>query len=375
MSGNSRIFSRLWTPPAPVNEPPAPIFTASGTPLDAIAGGFRRVKLDRVVSGEPLPRPTWVLPGLEPGGLGILAGEGGVGKGWIALSAVAAVSLGMPVCPGAGQRGKACEAGLWPAPPQKERAVYLSGEDSAEAIERRVAALDGWAAANGWNKPDLYGERYSLASWLESRDAWLIGAVGQLQPIVDDRGRPTKLAGRIRELAKDASLMIIDTFRLISPGDENDSGLMTAALAILADIAQESGAAIVCTHHTNKVGSRGYVDQHSLRGSSAIVNNVRWCAVARLMVPDEGRAYGVIESEASTYEQLAPSDRLALSRYVAVEIVKANELPREQRMGWLERVDGGVLQHVHLDLRERSGGGEVVPFKERSGKKGGGRSW
>jgi hypothetical protein len=75
---------------------------------------------------------------------------------------------------------------------------------------------------------------------------------------------------RLRELIlrTKSPLVVIDSLRSAHGGDENSSGAMAQACHPLANLAQETGTAVVVVHHTKKLGEGQQVCMDSARGSN-----------------------------------------------------------------------------------------------------------
>ena len=155
--------------------------------------------------------PPWVVPGLLPVGLTLLAGRAKLGKSWLALQLTQAVATGGSFL------GKQVERGA---------CLYLALEDPP----RRLA---GRMKSQGWSDLDAQADFVT---------------VGSLRA-----GGGEALAASIRD--RGYRLVIVDTLSRALAGDQNDGQAMTAALTPLQEAAHTAGCAVVMVDHHNKVGA------------------------------------------------------------------------------------------------------------------------
>jgi hypothetical protein len=191
------------------------------SPGEDRAGSGRRLQLldvKRMVETEPRP-VEWRIDGLAvDGALTMLAGREGRGKSLLSLALGSAVSRGDEVA------GFACRLG---------RVLVVDVENGEHEAHRRIRSL----------RPDPDGLSYCVPNMLNLSTELdvLAAAIEQVEP----------------------NLVILDSFRPLVPGvDENDSAI-DGVLARLRNLAREHRAAFVLLHHTPKHGGE-------YRGSSAI---------------------------------------------------------------------------------------------------------
>lgn len=193
-----------------------------------------------------VPAPIrFIFPGLPYGVVGSIISPGGVGKSAFALSLACQIA------------GGPCLTGL----PTEEigKVVYVAGEDPANVIEHRLFAI-------GEHCNQV--ERQTI-----DENLIVIPASAENLDILS-----TKTQEHFLKLATGASLLILDTLRVIHSADENDSGAMSNVVGHLKRIANQTGCSIIFLHHTNKnsMNTGGGNEQQASRGSSVLVDNIRW---------------------------------------------------------------------------------------------------
>jgi hypothetical protein len=247
---------------------------------------------------------------------GVLFGESGLGKGFIALCALMAVALGFALL-------KFLE------PERQGRALYLSGEDSEIVVAQRMLSN---ADAHGINPADIDA---AIA------DGRLLLIAGGAKPLLqfDRTGTPTRTAAyrEIRRLCEreKPDLIVIDP--AASWGGlsaENDNGQMAALAACLIDLATAADGFLMLVHHANKSGSKT-LDQASSRGATALFCACRHGIGARGIDPDTAKSLGIALEDAW--------------RFLEVGIVKNSYFGQpDGGPFYLERKAGGAL--IDADL-------------------------
>lgn len=273
----------------------------------------RPTRIDIAAAFSTTPKPLdFVLPGMLAGTVGALVSPGGAGKSMMALQLATLVAGGADL------------AGFDAAIPHG-RVVILAAEDPAEALEHRLHALGGHLDASQRElvaeSVDIlpllgYGFDVMTPEWFE----WML------------------------EKARGTRLLIVDTLRRIHTLDENDSGHMAGLLAQLERIVHLTGCTILFLHHSSKAAAmqgQGDVQQAS-RGSSVLVDNIRWQSYMATMNRDEATKYGVDE------------DRRGF--FVRWGVSKQN-YGKPIAECWLQRHEGGVLLPASLNepRRRKSG--------------------
>lgn len=192
-----------------------------------------------------MPAPIeFILPGLPYGVVGSVISPGGVGKSAFALS------LACQIAGGPDLLGLQTVIG---------KVVYVAGEDPSNVIEHRLHAIG--EHCNGV-------ERQTIAENLT-----VIPASGETLDILSNKTQEYFL-----KLATGSTLLVLDTLRVIHSADENDSGAMSNVVGHLKRIANKTNCSIIFLHHTNKnsMNNGAGNEQQASRGSSVLVDNIRW---------------------------------------------------------------------------------------------------
>lgn len=251
-----------------------------------------------------LPEPKPILSGLEAGMLGLMIAPGGTGKSFLALDIAASVAFGRPIA-----------GGLFPAI-EPGKVVYIAAEETAPMLARRLRGMLDLADAG--------------SSLLDNLNVIPLSGV-DARLLVE--GKPTPFYKKLLEFSQGAKLVIIDPFRRFHDGDENSSEAVTQFVILLEQICKLTGAAMLGVHHTPKTAEGA---QATARGSSALVDGVRWLASLAKM---DDKSAAVLE---------IPQDEQAL--YASLQIIKSNYLAPQPK-AWLKRTETGQLNLVKFSKR------------------------
>lgn len=200
-------------------------------------------------AGKPMVERPWHVPGLIPAGtVTLLSGDGGTGKSLLALMLAVSTSTGRPWL------GRTVRDG---------RCLYLSAEDDADEIHRRLADIQ--AASSGQiaelsrlDVLDLAGKNAVLGKLAAGRDA--IQATALFESLLD------------WACEKRPALIVLDTLADIFGGDEIVRVQARQFIGLLKRLAIESGAAVVVLAHPSL---SGMASGEGTSGSTAWSNSVR----------------------------------------------------------------------------------------------------
>lgn len=180
--------------------------------------------------------PEWLLPGVLPAnGTGLLFGESGSYKTFLALDMASCLAFGVP--------------GQWQAPPVKNDVLFLAGEGPVAMAKTR------WPAWMEWQGIEFRNDHRLM--------------IKDRVPLYTDSGAWEKVKSDIAELGAKPSLIVIDTLsRLLMGLDENSAKDATLVTQFMEDLARYYECFVLAIHHTGKDQNKG------ARGSSAFHSNV-----------------------------------------------------------------------------------------------------
>lgn len=228
--------NRVSTGEATDAQPATTSAPGAANPLAIV--GLRGAQLSAVQ-----PPIAWLVRGahLAPGRPTLLSAFGGSGKTFLAMDVALAVSTG----------GATCLAGLhvqrW------GRVVHINGEMSEREIIRRYQRL-AWSRGCDLATAQLeVASRGQLGSWaLTAPDA----------------------RARLLATCAGAVLCVVDSFRALTAGVEENSSDVRRYLDLLLEVSDLTGCAFLVIHHEGKPASDGGTRDavHRIRGSGAIVD-------------------------------------------------------------------------------------------------------
>lgn len=281
--------------------------------------------LDLMAAFTELPPPLdYVLPNMVAGTVGALVSPGGAGKSMLALQLAAQIAGGPDLL----------ELGELPTGP----VVYLPAEDPPTAIHHRLHALGAHLTA-------------------EQRQAVAEGLL--IEPLIGKCPNIMALGwfDFLKRAAEGRRLVVLDTLRRFHIEEENASGPMAQVIGRMEAIAADTGCSIVFLHHANKgAAMMGTGDQQQAsRGSSVLVDNIRWQSYLSGMTQAEAEEWGV--------------DGRQRGYFVRYGVSKANYGAPFQEC-WFRRHEGGVLKPAVLERQKRQS-----PTKLKSVARGGNDNW
>lgn len=213
-----------------------------------------------------LPPTKWILEGVVIAEeVSIFGGRGGVGKSLLAWMVAIMIATGRTFT-------------WWPAPKRARRVLVISGEDSADEIEKRVAVA---CVAHGIDRCAL-GDRFLVKSDRDIKLAIMDTKKGTISR--------TELWANIREAIRthDVGLVIVDPVIKSSLGfNESDNSDMNAFFECLRELVVGQEAGVLVVDHFAKGGVGG--DQGSVRGASAKIDAARMAGTVTAMTEKEER--------------------------------------------------------------------------------------
>lgn len=248
----------------------------------------------RLLEQLPVPDDLLRVPGrgdtaergfLRAGIVGMLAAPGGLGKSQALIQLAVSVATGLPWL----DRFDVVKPG---------KVLLLLGEEPPEELARRVqrtAAMMGLlpekAHELGLGRLGAHEDRaddLAVNLWAEG----LAGRRLALQSAEKDKPTEEPFAAELRAFLADNAgddgwrLVVLDPLsRFAGPLAEKDNYAATVLVETLELLRDAPGKpAVLVAHHTNKGALSGGTDQGAARGSSALVDGVRWVCNLELVV-------------------------------------------------------------------------------------------
>lgn len=288
--------------------------------------------LPRVRLADATQRPAldFVLPGLLAGSVGMIVGQGAVGKSFLALQIGLAVASGRPVA-----------GGLWPAP-SPGRVTLIFGEDQPMLLQERLYWLRQQEGLSDGNADDIdekldmrSGFGHDMRILQKTRDGLISGPFLEV----------------VRAAAEGQRLLILDPLAFLHDGDENDNGAATRLMQTLQAVARDTGATIILLHHVSKgsTGDDGKESWAAARGASALTTACRWQVNLTPPSAKQMKECGI--------------DEAVRGFWVQVAVVKSNYGPPVEP-GWLQRLKGGVMRAEQMlkVMQKKGKGGDDDDF-------------
>ena len=180
--------------------------------------------------------PEWLIPNIIPAqGIGMIYGESGSFKSFLALDIALCLANGIP--------------GQWGGPPVKHDVLFMAGEGPIATARKR------WPA---WLEWQGIGDRSAHRLILKDR-----------VPFYSDTAAWQHVKEDLSLLGAKPSLIIIDTLtRLITGMDENSAKDASVITNFMEELSRYYECFVLAIHHTGKDQARG------ARGSSAFFANM-----------------------------------------------------------------------------------------------------
>lgn len=271
---------------------------------------FAQMSIADLIETEP-PERDWIIDGVLPLGVtGTLSAAGGTGKSW----AMVMLALSM-----------AMEIDFWGlGVPRPGGVLILSAEDDRPEFHRRLHIALRHILETTGQMPHGIDRRIAFAD--------RVGGRNLLTAVEDGQITRTDLADRIvatAEQVPDCKLIIADPLSRFRGGSANGEEEATRFVEALEYLRKETGCTVLVPSHTGKdAGRTRDGSQHAVRGSSALVDGMRWVGTLMNMSEDEATERGIAKEDAR--------------KWVRLEIPK-NNYAAPFPGAWLHRVEGGVL--------------------------------
>jgi RecA-family ATPase len=237
-------------------------------PTNSCNDNWKRINISVAATMTPPPQKYIIghLPE-EPGIYGLIIGPDGSRKSWLALHLAISKASGTPVA-----------GGLWPAPETAGRVVYVTTEDSANILWRRIFSI---AAQPGNEFIQTLGDNLDV---LPIPEITLIKQTPEGPQIEDE------LLDLI-EFCKGASLIILDPLAELADSEESDDRAARKLVQAFKKLSRETGAGLLVVHHQNKDSMlKGGTSHQTGRGSSRYGAQSRWAIVLQPLSEKEANS-------------------------------------------------------------------------------------
>ena len=278
-------------------------------------------RFDRFLKSDP-PKRKWVIEGVLPLGVaGLLASMGGAGKSFFMYQLGLCITTGRPFL--------GMEMG------EPGGFLYLAAEDDEAELHRRgLTLIEHYQRMAGpFDRKAVAEQLYVVPRVASDNLLTHAGGAGEVHL--------TALVERIVKSAiqiSDLRMIVLDPVSRFRGGGANNEEDNTRFVEALEVIREATGATVLGLAHLSQAGIKDGGGQEIVRGSTALVDGVRWVATLQRLRRDQAANYGVMKEEAD--------------RYLRLEIPKSNYTAPFAGL-WLKREAGGVM--VPTELEERAG--------------------
>ena len=272
-------------------------------------------RFGRFFQSDPPPR-RYILHDVLPLGVtGLLGAQGGAGKSLLAYQLAFAVTTGTPFLD-----MEVSEPGGF---------LYVASEDDEAELHRRGRRLLEYYQEDA----ELRGQSFDPG--MVSERLYIVSRVGKDNLLThsgaDGEVHQTETLDRLIEAAQrieDLRCIVLDPLSRFRGGNGNAEEDATRFVEAMEALKEATGATVLGLAHISKSGITEGGGQEILRGSSALVDGVRWAATLQRLPRSQATKYQMSESEAVNYLRL--------------EVPKSNYTAPFPGM-WLRRTYGGVL--------------------------------
>ena len=303
---------------APVKKP-APLMTA-----EEQAGFFKPSHLRPV--GERKPRDFLLGKHIRRGFISITSAAGGVGKSSLILREIVSMVTGVK---------HTHEDVYYPT----LRVMMISEDPMINEMEHRLAALVEVDMGLDWGQ---FENQFQIGK---------LSAKTRLFADVEGVVTPTDFYYMLAETQMD--VLVIDPLGGVLGLEEDSNTAISAAMTLLADLAQKVGCGIEVVHHSTKDGRKAQNGEDinaAIRGAGALSDRVRSARTIRNMTAKEAEAYGVEDRN----DYIAPfygktnNAKLGLGGWYVKQIVLNPYVKDMVHQG----VSDPVVKPVHLTARD-----------------------
>lgn len=232
------------------------------------------------------PKPIeWVWPGvLRQGKLMLLAGSGGSSKSYIMLCTAVQYTL-------SNEWGPFKFSGHEPG-----RVLLVYGEEDEDDVHQRMYVLKEHFMLND-AQVQTVGAKLGQLALRGHRINFASSGLNGFEKGAD----LVKLEKRIVE--NKIRLVVIDPLAMFHSLDENDNVAIASLVRELDGVCDRTGCAMIIVHHFGKGGTleAREINEHNVRGASALVAHARTVAVTHKLRRTEAASWGITEEDAARW--------------------------------------------------------------------------
>ncbi|BCZ81924.1 replication protein A [Paraburkholderia terrae] len=237
----------------------------------------------------------YVLAGLLAGSVGALVGPGAAGKTMLLMQTACDIAAGAPIGGGILTTNFLSSDGAGVA-------FFLAEETHAVMHHRLQAAIHAVRDMKQFNSTAACNALVARLS--QNLRVYPLGGAGRNARW--SVGRSANETKAMVDACKDARLVIVDPLRRFHGGEENDAAHMCAVVEAFEQLAADTGAAVILSHHTNRSSALAGAGElaSAARGSSALTDGVRWQANLSNVNEQFASRLGIAERERNSFVRL-----------------------------------------------------------------------
>ncbi|MDP2849359.1 MAG: AAA family ATPase [Humidesulfovibrio sp.] len=295
-------------------------------------GDYDRYRVKNILKTVP-PEIAWlILDSLLRKTFGLIVAPPGTGKSFFALQLLAAIAAGKGLF------------GYHFVPRENGAVLGVFCEEDADILNVRVKTVVKRMLESIHDET----QREMISERIEN-NMFTYPGFGENLLLLKNDGKSiaeSEEFNLLTEFAKgieNLSLIVIDPMSRVYGQDENSNSIASIFCTLMERLAHETGATVLCVHHTNKVSiPRGKsfnlesaLHQDSIRGATAFTGASRW----QLNMVSLPGAWAQKEFKLDN----KPKD----GEFIAIKVVKKNYGPPEDVL-FLRRTEGGYLEFFDL---------------------------
>jgi RecA-family ATPase len=294
------------------NSPRSKPDTSSSSPYQQAKAKALELRPFKAFDVATLPPRSWLYgKHYQRKTVSLTAGPGGMGKSSQDLVEAIAMATARNL--------------LGEQPEERLRCWYHNGEDNAQEIDRRIAAICQY-----YDIPQTELEGWL---WSTSGDEFPLRVAKGYANLEINKTLVQQMCDQIS--SKEIDVAFFDPLVTLHSVSEIDSGKMDAVVREFQGIAAETDCAVELTHHVRKpaAGADSDYDVHDIRGVAAITDAVRAARVLNRMNEKDAEAAGCGEIERLSRFRVdkakgnySPAQAAVWRQFVNVELINGDDV-------------------------------------------------